>query len=138
MTFHSAEQVQLELDRLINAPKLRRSHLAKRFLQYVVLETLEGRGDRIKAYNIAVEALNKPQDFDPRRDTSVRVLASRLRASLAEHYRTDTQAELRIELPVGSYTPNFVAQTAAAPQAVPEQPKRIIKDPLTGRRTLIY
>jgi hypothetical protein len=37
----------------------------RRFLSYVVEETLSGRGARIKAYNIALAAFDRGEDFDP-------------------------------------------------------------------------
>ena len=43
---------------------------------------LEGRADRIKAYNIALAAFDRTEDFDPLTDPIVRIEASRLRRSL--------------------------------------------------------
>ena len=46
-------QVQVALDRLLASPDFQASERNKRFLRYVVEETLAGRDDRIKAYSIA-------------------------------------------------------------------------------------
>ncbi|OJY38096.1 MAG: hypothetical protein BGP06_16780 [Rhizobiales bacterium 65-9] len=56
------------------------------FLQYVVEETLEGRGRSLKGYAIAVEALGRSDDFDPQFDPIVRVEARRLRQALRSYY----------------------------------------------------
>ena len=45
-----------------------------------------GNKSRIKAYTVAVDALGKPDTFDPQNDPVVRVLAGRLRSSLSGYY----------------------------------------------------
>ena len=91
------------------------------FLRYVVEETLAGRGDRLKAYTIAVAALERPENFDPNDNPLVRVQARRLRNALARYYETDgIEDALRIDLPLGSYVPRFIAREEAPPLS-PEQ-----------------
>ena len=80
----------------------------KRFLRYVVEETLAGRADRIKSYSVAVEALGKDTDFDPTQDPIVRITANRLRSALAKYYNeTSDQHRVVIRLPKGHYFPEF-------------------------------
>jgi TolB-like protein len=87
---------------------LRRQH----FLQFLVDETLAGRGDRLKGYTIAIEVFGRPLTFDPVVDPLVRIEAARLRDKLREYYAAEGQADpVRIELPKGSYTPHFGRQT---------------------------
>ena len=88
----------------------------QQFLEYIVNETLAGRGDRLKGYNIAVEVFDRPETFDPVVDPLVRIEAARLREKLREYYDTDGQADpVRIELPKGTYTPQIAFQQPAAP-----------------------
>jgi hypothetical protein len=102
---HALRRV-LASDPFVNAPAL------AAFLNFIVRETLAGREDRIKAYTIAVGALDRPPDFDPNENPLVRVQARRLRAALDRYHLTDGRdAPLRIELPIGSYVPLFVRQT---------------------------
>ncbi len=61
-----------------------------RFLRYVVEQTLEGNGDRIKEYAIAVEGFDKGQDYDPQADSTVRTEATKLRARLSRFRRAAT------------------------------------------------
>lgn len=88
-------------DRFASAPQM------SAFLRYVVTQTLEGNGGRIKAYTIGVDALGKPDSFDAQHDPSVRVLALRLRKALKLIYESDQPAEAIIELKLGSYAPEF-------------------------------
>ncbi|RDJ19818.1 hypothetical protein DWF00_04340 [Bosea caraganae] len=71
-------------------------------------ESLAGRGDRIKAYTIAVDVFGRGADFDGMLDPVVRIEAGRLRQALAEYYAGSGQAErIRISLPKGAYEPVF-------------------------------
>ncbi|MEJ8562560.1 hypothetical protein QTO30_15900 [Yoonia sp. GPGPB17] len=47
----------------------RRLHL----LEYLIRAELGGVGESLKAYAIGIDALNKPDDYDPSIDSSVRV-----------------------------------------------------------------
>lgn len=86
------------------------------FLRYVVEETLAGRGDRLKAYTIAVAALDRAENFDPNDNPLVRVQARRLRAALTRYYETEGLDDpLLIDLPVGSYLPRFAPRVPGTP-----------------------
>ena len=79
-----------------------------RFLSYVVEETLAGRGDRIKAYSIAVEVFGRDVSFDPQTDPIVRIEAGHLRRALERYYLTAGQADpILITIPKGGYVPTF-------------------------------
>lgn len=92
------------------------------FLRYVVEETLAGRGDRLKAYTIAVAALDRPASFDPNDNPLVRVQARRLRNALARYYAGPGRDDaVRIDLPLGGYVAAFpTADAAPAPLADPD------------------
>jgi serine/threonine-protein kinase len=87
----------------------------KRFLRYVVEETIAGRSDNLKEYSIGVEVFDREASFDPRTDPIVRVQARRLRARLSRYYDDEGRhEEMRIELPKGSYAPVFHRRGAPA------------------------
>ena len=67
-------------------------------LSYIVLEALAGRSDQLKEYTIGVEALGKPEGYDPRLDPTVRVDISKLRAKM----ETDPRSPRRIKTVWGS------------------------------------
>src|ERR1700728_3438458 len=78
-------------------------------LNYVCSKYFEGQSDQVKEYNIAVEALGRPADFDQKRDSIVRVEAHRLRRRLNEYYEGEGASHrIRILLPSGQYVPQFL------------------------------
>ncbi|MCI0359586.1 MAG: hypothetical protein L0211_14010 [Planctomycetaceae bacterium] len=80
----------------------------RNFLQYIVEETLAGRESQLKERNIAVHALSREPDFDPRLDCVVRVMAGKLRRALERYYHgPGANAEWRIDVPRGGYRPVF-------------------------------
>lgn len=96
----------LESERFASSPKM------SAFLRYVVEEAVAGNAHRINAYSVAVDALDKPDSFDAHKDPCVRVLAMRLRESLADYYRANEEAVV-ITIPRGSYKPEFAFSTLA-------------------------
>src|SRR4029453_8525524 len=61
----TAEEVRNHLQTLLASAGFDASDRNKRFLKYVVEETLTGGGNRIKAYSIALAAFDRGEDFDP-------------------------------------------------------------------------
>jgi len=49
-----------------------------RLSRFIVDETLSGRGDRLKAYAIALSVFERDPSFDPQADPIVRIEAGRL------------------------------------------------------------
>jgi adenylate cyclase len=104
----SPQEVQTHLEALLASPSFRRSRRMRQFLRYVVEETVAGRAQRIKAYNIAVEAFGLPSDFDPQTNPLVRMQARKLRQVLGEYYAgIGKDSGLRIAIPKGGYRPKF-------------------------------
>lgn len=100
--------VREELERVCEDKLFRDTTRMKRFLRYVVEETLDGRGDRLKGYVIGVEVFDRPDDFDPQADTIVRVQAGQLRRRLDLYYADRGKASVvRILVPKGRYAPTF-------------------------------
>jgi hypothetical protein len=105
--------IRNERDRVVANPVLAKSPQLANFLTFIVDETLAGRGDRLKAYTIATDALGRDADFDPQTDPIVRVEAGRLRRALEQYYAGDGRDDpVIIELPLGGYAPEFRANTA--------------------------
>lgn len=111
-------EIGMALQRVTSHEIMRKSPKLQAFLTYIVSETLAGRGERLKAYSIAVTALGKHSAFDPAADPIVRVEASRLRRSLDIYYASEGKDDpIRITLPTGSYQPLF-ARSVAVPKIV--------------------
>ena len=85
------------------------SERKRRFLKFVVQETLAGRADRIKAYSIALDAFDRNPSFNPVADPVVRIEAGRLRRCLEHYYLGEGAADrIRITIPKGGYVPHFI------------------------------
>lgn len=102
-------QERHELDAILASGIFSRAPNLALVLTYVCAKYFEGAGEQIKEYNIAVEALGRPADFDQKRDSIVRVEAHRLRKRLREYYEADgAEHPIRIEIPPGQYAPRFL------------------------------
>lgn len=117
-------RIQEELNSVLASPGFRNSPQVSAFLSFVVGKALEGKSSCLKAYTIATEALGRSASFDPLIDSTVRVLAGRVRAALEVYYfKSGFGSDIIIELLPGSYVPQFRASPrqggAPATQAVP-------------------
>ena len=102
------EKVRTQLAKILNSETFKESSYLKRFLEYVVNETLKGNGHHIKQYTIAINAFDRDRTFDPLLDPIVRIQAGRLRQLLAAYYQTEGENDtVLIEIPVGTYIPEF-------------------------------
>jgi hypothetical protein len=104
-------EVRRQLARIVGSTVLRDSLRLTHFLTFVVETTLAGDSDIIKAYTIAVGALDRSSNFDPQTDPIVRVEAGRLRHALSRYYAEAGRDDvLVIELPRGTYVPTFTVR----------------------------
>jgi tetratricopeptide (TPR) repeat protein len=116
--------IREQLDRIVRSGPFVQSRRRQRFLEYIVHETLAGRGERLKGYSVALEVFDRPETFDPIADPIVRIEAGRLREKLRSYYETDGIGDpIQIELPRGSYQPriafrNTVNAGVATPPAI--------------------
>ena len=109
----STAEVQDVLLRALNSPEFQSAPQLRVFLAFVVDAALNNQTDKIKGYTIAVEALGRPEDFNPVTDPIVRVEAARLRRRLSRYYSgTGKSDPVRIVIPKGSYAPTFEAPPA--------------------------
>ncbi|HMC58732.1 MAG TPA: hypothetical protein VKJ01_06040, partial [Candidatus Solibacter sp.] len=105
-----------ELDTILASGIFSRAPNLAQVLTYVCARYFEGAAEQIKEYNIAVEALGRPADFDQKRDSIVRVEAHRLRKRLREYYEADgADHAIRIEIPPGQYAPKFLPRGGPVP-----------------------
>ncbi len=109
-------QEKHELDAILASGILNRAPNLEHLLTYVCAKYFEGTAEQIKEYNIAVEALGRPADFDQKRDSIVRVEAHRLRKRLRSYYEADgADHVIRIDIPPGQYAPRFLPADALLP-----------------------
>ena len=117
---------RLELAALLASGIFGRAPNLALVLNYICTKHFDGTAEQIKEYNIAVEALGRPAQFDQRSDSIVRVEAHRLRKRLREYYEGDGATHaVQIEIPSGQYAPRFIFR---------EQPGLIEQPPLTSEQ----
>ena len=102
-----SKAVEYALSLILNDPHFIASPKSAAFLCFIVSTTLKGDGHRLKAYTVAVDALGKPESFDPQEDSSVRVMAFRTREALNRYNAKTNIASIEISLKSGSYAPIF-------------------------------
>jgi len=102
------EAVQEQLERLLANPLFKNSRRYPSLLRFVVEHALNGDTDRIKERTLGVEVFGRPPGYDTNLDPVVRITAGEIRKRIAQYYHEPGhQHELRIELPPGSYIPEF-------------------------------
>ena len=126
------------LDRVLKSQDFVRSKRISSFLRFVVEETLAGRGERLKAFTIAQEVFGRDETYDPRTDAIVRVEAGRLRRRLKHYYETEGRdAPVLINIPKGTYTPNFTRNPKVSPQAISDVQESVIRPYRFNRRVIL-
>ncbi|HEV2349836.1 MAG TPA: malectin domain-containing carbohydrate-binding protein [Terriglobia bacterium] len=103
------QQREFELQSVLSSKTFTKTPNLARLLQYVCNKSFEGRAGDLKEYNIGVEALGRPPEFDPTNSSIVRVEFYRLREKLKKYYETEGRNDaITILLEPGSYAPQFV------------------------------
>jgi hypothetical protein len=111
-----ASAVFAQLERILASSPFRNSKRYPALLRYVVEKQLDGASAELKERTIAIDVFGRDPYYDPAVDPVVRISAGEVRKRLAQYYQDTADAnELRIELPVGSYHPEFIVPTPARP-----------------------
>jgi hypothetical protein len=134
------EEEWQELQAVLQSEIFKKAPNLLHFLEYVAEQHFAGKADQIKEYSIAVQALHRPERFDPQSDTIVRVTAHALRKKLENYYATEGAGhQIQIQLPSGKYLLQFVRknqelapysaasvpQSQDVPQATQESPQQL-------------
>ena len=109
----SVDAVEEQLERIFSDPHFNESLILKKFLAFVVQETILGRSNCLKEYTIAVNVLDKPHNFNPQENGIVRIHAGRLRRALCQYYdNIGRDDQVIITIPKGKYVPVFTNRDA--------------------------
>lgn len=102
---------------LFDSGCLDRDSNSGRLLEYLCQKRFDGTESDVKEANIAIDVFGRTTEFDRRKDSIVRVEASRLRKRLDEYYAHDGSAQpLRIVIPAGQYVPQFIDNAPPEPK----------------------
>lgn len=103
------QAIEEQLERIYLHPDFSSSRILRRFLSFIVQETLTGNAVYLKEYTIALKVLEKPNNFNPQKNCIVRIHASRLRKALCHYYNQPGQEDrIFIGVPKGKYVPIFM------------------------------
>jgi TolB-like protein len=107
----SDDAIYYQLNRIFQHPDFYKSEILKKFLHFIVSQTLIGNANSLKEYTIAVQVLDKPVNFNPQKNCIVRIHAGRLRLALSHYYLTrHKDDDIIIGIPKGKYVPVFMDQ----------------------------
>jgi hypothetical protein len=117
----SRDKVLHELDNILASHFFQNAVRSKQFLRYVVEHKLGGQAEKLKERTIGTEVFLRPPGYATGDDPVVRVQAGEVRRRLEQYYLTAPgDSPVRIELPVGSYSPVFQRRSArTAPGPLP-------------------
>ncbi|HEX3745294.1 MAG TPA: hypothetical protein VHW09_15225 [Bryobacteraceae bacterium] len=102
------ESVRTQLESILASSVFRNSRRYSSLLRYVVEETLDGKAEFLKERTIGVDVFGRASDYDTNTDHVVRSVAGDVRRRLAQYYMENGRdAELRIDMQLGSYIPQF-------------------------------
>jgi hypothetical protein len=111
------EANQTQIDRILQSKAFRTSEVHRNLLQYLAGKSLAGDADGLKEYTIGLDVFAKPESYDPRQESVVRMHVARLRQKLAEFYRVEGKEDpIFIDVPKGGFRVTF------EPRNVPFEP----------------
>jgi hypothetical protein len=103
-----------QLERILTSTVFRNSKRCAMLLRFAVTETLAGRADTLKERTIGMAVFGRAATYDTSEDPVVRISAAEVRKRIAQFYHVSGhEEEIRIELPTGSYVPQFLAAAGA-------------------------
>lgn len=112
------EAIRAALALIVTSRWFRNSKRCTEMLEYVVAETLAGRGAELTERNIGVLLFGRSADYNTNDDSVVRTSALEVRKRLAQYYdELDHETTVRIELAPGGYAPEFRQSEGAQPVA---------------------
>jgi hypothetical protein len=115
-----AKQVILfELERILDSQQFRSSKRSREFLSYVVHTSLDGCFENLKERIIGAKVYNREIDYATGDDPVVRINAGEVRRRLEQYYFAAIETPVRIEIPRGSYSPEFYWTATVAPEQNP-------------------
>lgn len=118
------DAIREQLGRILASPLFKSSKHYPALLRYVVEQTLEGSGTQLKERALGIAVFGRDPSYDTNLDPVVRTSACEVRKRLTQYYGDPSRgSEIRIDLPSGSYVPDFRYPPAAAePEPVEPAP----------------
>jgi hypothetical protein len=88
----------------VNSETFRNAEVLRRLLKFLAEKSIAGESNQLKEYTVATDGLGKPDSYDPRHDSLVRIQIGRLRSRLADYYRTEGERDpILLGVPKGHF-----------------------------------
>jgi hypothetical protein len=118
--------VRRQMERILSHDLFSHSRRYPTLFRHIVESTLDGDTDRLKERSLGIEVFGRDAEYDTNLDPVVRTTAGEIRKRIAQYYHESGHAaEIRIDLPVGSYVPEF--QPPAEPESIRPAPRRALR-----------
>jgi len=118
-TDNGRRAIHEQLERLLANARFKNSKRCPSLLRFLVDKTLDGRTEHLRERTLGIDVFGRPHDYDTNADPIVRATAGDIRKRIAQYYHEPGhEDEVRIDLPSGSYVPEFRLPPAREPEVV--------------------
>src|SRR5580765_8001877 len=102
------EATHAQIQRILQSKAFRTSEIHRTLLSYLAEKSISGTADGLKEYTVGLDVFAKPDSYDPRQESTVRMHVARLRQKLSEYYRTEGVDDgILVDLPKGGFKLTF-------------------------------
>jgi hypothetical protein len=115
------EATHAQIQRILQSKAFRTSEIHRTLLSYLAEKSVSGTADGLKEYTVGLDVFAKPDSYDPRQESTVRMHVARLRQKLGEYYRTEgLEDPIFVDLPKGGFKLTFEPREirAVAPEPI--------------------
>jgi hypothetical protein len=115
------EATHAQIQRILQSKAFRTSEIHRTLLSYLAEKSVSGTADGLKEYTVGLDVFAKPDSYDPRQESTVRMHVARLRQKLSEYYRIEgVDDAILVDLPKGGFKLTFEPrEVRPAPAAEP-------------------
>src|SRR5436190_1302890 len=124
-----AAAIREHVGEIISSPAFKGSRRGQELLKHIIEKALNGQFEDLKERTLGIELFGRPPAYNTTEDAVVRVAACDVRKRLTNFYsEAASGCELRIDLPPGSYIPEFHRSThdIVGVEAVPPAGPKIV------------
>jgi hypothetical protein len=119
------EATHAQIQRILQSKAFRTSEIHRNLLSYLAEKSLSGSAEGLKEYTVGLDVFAKPDSYDPRQESTVRMHVARLRQKLGEYYRTEgLEDPILVDLPKGGFKLTFEARPEILQEPIIESSRR--------------
>jgi hypothetical protein len=135
-----AAAIREHVSEIVASQAFKGSRRSQEFLRHIIEKALNGQFEDLKERTLGVELFGRPPAYDTAEDAVVRVTACDVRKRVTNFYaELGSRSEVQIDLPPGSYIPEFRCSPAGisgVAETIPLVPK--VEERKSSTRHLPY